>query len=465
MPKSLHELVSAALNDATSNIKMASADDVPHSTEPAGDDFLDSLLGNSESRSAPAATAPQAATPKTASKASSESEILDLAAYAEKVASALDRAAVVVTKLANSPLSAPGPVVSAAGHDGPSAHPKPVTTAHKYLERPTPSEDTQDNPNGVKTNKDVYTDPDWTKNKEAALRLVQAKVASAEQFHRMGQFEAATQLLEEAQKIKLAADPSSPQAKLPGHSDSFKIPTELSGYSHKAPDNAGAIAITKAQARNPTTAEAKERLMESPKVDNAVAAHLKTTTGVKTSAAEVLREKKAGIMDAQAEMNRATRESSALQGGVAGTVGAAAGGALGGVAALAAKARKSPTARRALDGELYRNPRRGQIAKKLLGSAAKGAIPGALLGGAGLGALGVAGARAERRMSERLREEGRRSKTASLEETQAYLDRLVTHARSKTASAEEIERVSLLIEYANTHGLEAVHSLMNQEQA
>lgn len=431
MPTSLHELVSAALNSATSNIKVASAADA-QSTEPAGDDFLDSLLGNSEAKP----STPEA--PPAAAKTASASEVLDLAVYAEKVATALDRAAVVVTKLASAGtvFSTPGPVISAAGHDGPSQHPKPVTTAHKYLEAPTPSENTMDNPNGLKTNKDVYTDPDWTKNKEAALRMVRAKIASAEQFQRLGQLDVSAQLLAEAEAIKTAADPSSPQAKLPAHSDSFKIPTELTGHKSQVPDNAAAIALTKAQARNSTTAEAGERLLESPKTDNAVAANLKTTTGLKTSAAEILREKTAVSNKWLAErLAKAHKDTGSLQA-------------------------RLPGAKKIIEKGLEMNEAQGG---KKLRNFSVGTMAGAIRDRR-KGRLHYLASVPERmrRAAAKVQEH---VKTSSLEETQAFLERVAAHARSKTASAEQVEQATALIDYANTYGLEAVHSLINQEQA
>lgn len=420
MSKTLSELVSAAMADATSTMKVASAEDAEQS-EPVGDDFLGSILGIEEQPRTQAQ--PEAA----ATKVSALQEVLDTAAYATKLAEALDRVGPVVTKLAS---EGGNPEVVESGHNTPGAVPKAKSTAHTYIDaRPPKDETIMGSPGGVETNMKDFGTPDWTKNKEASLRLLKAKVASAEQFERIGQTKIAADLYAEVEAgyKKLAeADPS---------------PSQESNHVSKVPGNAEAIALTKAQARDKTTAEAREFMMESPKVDNAVAPHIKTTTGVKTSAAEILREKKAGVLDAQAELNRTMRESSAVQGGSAGVGGALIGGALGTRLALGSKFPSKEVTRKAL---------------------LKGGIPGAVLGAGALGALGVAGARSERRVADRLREEGRKEKTSSLEETQALLERLEAHAQSKTASAEDIANIEVMINYANTHGLEALHEVLEQ---
>lgn len=414
MSKTLSELVSAAMADATSTMKVASAEDAEQS-EPVGDDFLGSILGIEEQPRTQAQ--PEAA----ATKVSALQEVLDTAAYATKLAEALDRVGPVVTKLAS---EGGNPEVVESGHNTPGAVPKAKSTAHAYIDaRPPKDETIMGSPGGVETNMKDFGTPDWTKNKEASLRLLKAKVASAEQFERIGQTKIAADLYAEVEAgyKKLAeADPS---------------PSQESNHVSKVPGSAEAIALTKAQARDKTTAEAREFMMESPKVDNAVAPHIKTTTGVKTSAAEILREKKASW--------------SAL-GGALSPIGGAIGGAVEG-----AEGRKGVTALKGGAGSLG-----GAIAGSVLGHPLGPA--GSVIGTLGGGALGAHYAtKKERELAQSMKKKEKK-KTSGLEETQALLERLEAHAQSKTASAEAIANIEVMINYANTHGLEALHEVLEQ---
>lgn len=286
MGKSLNDIVSSALSEADHGIKLASARDA---TVPDAGDFLADEL--SIPGAAPSLV-PAAATPKGEAKVASE-DILTDASYAMKLASALDTAAGVIVEL-NAKVAdggdAASPVVSQAEHQVPLTVPKAQNnslTAAVASHGGGPQ-----GPQGeLQTNKEEFTTPDWTKNKEAAARIINAKVAQAEQLEAVGQLEAAQMLLKEASalndSIKVAGDPSSPQASLPANSGGGVDLTVDPGVPSQIGDNASLISMTRAGARDKSQREAHEFMSEAPKKDNAVAAHVGKTDGLKLSSEQM----------------------------------------------------------------------------------------------------------------------------------------------------------------------------------
>jgi hypothetical protein len=194
-------------------------------------------------------------------------------------------------------LNAPGPAVLQGEHQTPSKHPVAVTTSVPGPQKSHGgggSENTMGQPNGIETNKADYSSSDWTKNKEAAATLLRAKMAQAEQLLEVGQDKMAEKILTEVEeiKIKLAADPSSPQAQISGGGSVPKLDTEPGPASH-VPDNGGMVSMTRASAKDSTTRESTRYFSEQPKKDNAVAAHVGRTDGQKISAETPEPEKKA----------------------------------------------------------------------------------------------------------------------------------------------------------------------------
>lgn len=219
MGKTLAEIVNSALGDADQQLKLASAH---QATPPAVGDFLDQELaiGSAEQSTTPA-TSPDPE--QSTSKTSSDAEIMDAASYGLKLAEALDSSSSIVSflqqKVAQSPVDAPGPDVMVSGHiNETTEHPKAQT---RTLDKNTASHggaplvsSPSGVPNTVENNLPDYKDPDWTKNKEAALQMIQVKVAQAESLNELGQSELAAELLQQAQAMhdKLAADtPKNPQ--------------------------------------------------------------------------------------------------------------------------------------------------------------------------------------------------------------------------------------------------------------
>lgn len=312
--KSLGDLINTALSDADSSLKLASARDA----EPAGDpgDFLAAELAlpkvaeeDTFSDKEREGTKKELAKhmreehkddkDEKSEKKSSRAEVLSAAAYGMKLAQALEVGAHLVTKMSApgaSPLSAPGPEVMESGFIGaetvtPKAHANvsdkitgPTTTAGSL---PTTIADHTGQLDGQQPPNNTGKTAGFSKDKAASARMLRGLQKQAEVLMRLGQTKAAEKLLEQVEKR--AQDPSSPQpAGLPAHSDSFRVSTEPGESSH-IPDNAGLISMTKAQAKDQSVRAATQHISETPKVDNAVAAHTLRTDGLKVSSAEVSR--------------------------------------------------------------------------------------------------------------------------------------------------------------------------------
>jgi hypothetical protein len=303
MGKSLKELVSAALENADNGMKVASAADVIPQTEDA--DFLADEL-SLPSRQGPTGKQEAKADPP-AGKTASDQDVLDSAAFAMKLASALDVAVPIVTKLAaegmpantHSHLSAPGPAVMASEHiHSPGGNPVAQNnslSAAASSHSGGPMHNGQTGPSNLDTNSQDFSTVKQTgpeagsgalKQSAATAALVKAKVAQARTLESLGQLDAAERLLEEAVALrdKVAADPSSPQPSgLTTSPNPGKLDMEPPA-STQIMDNSGLIAATKGSMRDSNTRQAGAFFSEKPAVDNAVAAHVGKTDGLKTSA-------------------------------------------------------------------------------------------------------------------------------------------------------------------------------------
>ena len=442
MGKTLSQLVNSALSEADHSIKLASARDA-EVTENSHDFLADELSIPTVEVEEPKAQAKQEK-PKVAS----DEAVLEDAAFAMKLASALDTAAGVVNEVNKVAMprgggAAPGP------HQHTKA-PGPAVMEGTHIDAKTTSPKAQSGSvpgnqashgggpmheaGSLETNQSDYRDPDWTKNKEAAAALIQAKIAEAETLENMGQLDAAERVLMQAKSIedqlmgKFAADPSSPQASMPAHNMSFKLDTEPGPASH-VPDNMGMISTTKASLKDKTTREASAFMGQTPKKDNAVGAHLGRTDGQKLSSVKLSSVKLAkedlgepGYLESMAQGQRALRENKALQAGL----GAAGGGVIGGAYGnILGRGKALPT------------------------------LVGAGLGAAGLGALGHHSAKAEqkarRRLEQKAVERAMAEKGAGLDPTQleaarVYLKKVAAAAQDPNASQEERQKAASLME-------------------
>lgn len=326
----LREIINSALTGSEEELKLASA----RGASPAEEvDFLATELPAPKTKVAheagetPAEERAEKKKEEKDKKASRE-EIFGDADYAMKLAKALRvSSGILRAKIAKGDaLSAPGPKVMKSEDHGTTHSPKPqggvtekITGGHLPgpASLPTTREDftsmgdesgAPHNHPGGKTS----AAEDWTKSKTASMRLLRAKLAEAETLMQMGQTSAAQVLLDEVKEAqaKLAQDPSSPQPVMPPHGEGIHLDTEPGAATH-IPDNAGIISLTKAQAKDPTTREATQHMIGTPKKDNAVAAHTLRTDGLKLSAADPLVTKTAAVAKPEPKPTATTKVASA----------------------------------------------------------------------------------------------------------------------------------------------------------
>lgn len=267
--RTLGDIVGTALDDATHQIKMASAAAAPRS---GGGDFELDLFGKvAEDESEEKAKKDEKKEKK------DDGEKRAAASYATKLAEALELAAPIVQKLAadgaRSPIDAPGPAVVASAQMGAAQFPKSPKAATD------PGKEGVGPQGALATNAKDLKSTDWTKNKEASDAFVASKIAQASLLRQLGQHEAAEAIL------KVAQDPSSPQPSLPANSGGGIRPAIMPNVpSGPVPDSAqGVAAMTKAQAKDPTTRTVSEFIQETPKKDPMVAATQITDAGLKVS--------------------------------------------------------------------------------------------------------------------------------------------------------------------------------------
>jgi hypothetical protein len=213
----LKDLVDKALSNAT--VKLASAQDptevLPGESEESALKLAMAMPGESE-EDYKKRMEQEKAKKEEGEKTSSEQVVSD-AQYALKVAEALDHAGGVLAKLAQpeankanaapgagtSHVTAPGGMQTFQGeHMEPTKHPthKPATVP---LQQASSSgggdEDRNDgNMTGIETNRADYSDPDWTKNKESALRTLNAKIAQSRHMESLGHIQAAAKYASDA---------------------------------------------------------------------------------------------------------------------------------------------------------------------------------------------------------------------------------------------------------------------------
>ncbi len=267
----LRDIVNAAIQNADASMKVASARDIEISAPELA---------------VPVET-PKVATAPMAASTSAE--------YALKIAEALETAAEIVSKLAESvPESLPAgsspkldakQTVPSPSGEGPSTTPhlgKAVAVSN-VINHDGAKVIPENGPTGS------IKGAEWTADADATARLVKAKTAQAETLRRLGQEKAAAALQEEISSLaaKTAADPSSPQAVI--SAGTYKaLALDPAVPAGRAPDNAQAISMTRAQARDASTREGADVLNHAPKKDPVLPATMDNTEGAKAASRNLL---------------------------------------------------------------------------------------------------------------------------------------------------------------------------------
>lgn len=265
----LSELVARTLEAAS--VKTASVQVAPAKTPDVAD-----LIFPKEK------VAAEAPAPTPATKTASDQNSVGLAAHGMKIAKALGVAADVLLKVAQDP------AVTAAADPGAVRVPKATSNS-------VPSKYEAGGPGALPSGHmpDSEADPvsrlaplDNTPGKTASLRLVNAKLADAEVLSRYGQKEAAHRLRMEAAVLQKQASDFEDGPSASGNPAVQTMAAGEGGGGGPSFSNERMISMTRAEARNPTTAEVKKVITEHPKLDPATAAAVGTAEGVKASAAQ-----------------------------------------------------------------------------------------------------------------------------------------------------------------------------------
>lgn len=210
--------------------------------------------------------------PKVASK--EEPSVLSTAAYGLKLARALDQAADLVKEASLTVTATPIPgnttLPAASNNSVPAKYDVP---GQRVTGREMPTSE----------NDPVSSLGPPPGGKSASLRLASAKLADAEVLERYGQKESAAALRKEASSLQKRAEmEDGPTAS--GNPAMPTMATSMTGGGEgPSMSNEKMINITRAEARNPTTAEMRKVISETPKVDPIVAATVGSSEGVKAS--------------------------------------------------------------------------------------------------------------------------------------------------------------------------------------
>lgn len=288
--RTLSDLVSGALSQSTEAIKTASAKDSapvfdfekiaaeglpPEATDGKKDDDAKASKSKDDDKGEKKAP-PKSKKDKDDDKDDAKEKRATIA-EAHRYAGALKIAAVEVEKLALHQ----DPKVAPTAQPGASSIPKP------------PKASTDPGKEGVHGTQltrvagggEKVSAQQWVKDKGAAAAAINAKIASASVLADLGLKDAADHVLAEAEAMKLAQDPSSPQPQLPAPGNGgHTLAIDPAVPTGKLPESPAAIAaLTKATARDTTTREAGAHIEQKPAKDNMVAPTTITTHGQKVS--------------------------------------------------------------------------------------------------------------------------------------------------------------------------------------
>lgn len=396
--QTLAQIVDGALREAHTNVKIASLRTAP--IEDRGFATVDRYLATELDQLEVEEPTKQASAQAPA--AANEAHRYDDVQFALKCAVALEHGANLVQKIAgplnksdggkprSGSLPAGGPVaIFRQPHENDKVVvPAPQASAHARAAQankqvrdgfPKNDRDMQINdgpvvPSNYPTSRVPTTGKHTKKAAQAAtLRQLQSKIAQHQMLVSLGQIDAANAVLKEAQQLKAAAE-SAAGGSTPIFDDNYE-------NARVMPDNAGVRNLTKAQARDANQRQAGAFFGEPVKKDNAVAAHMMSTEGLKLSsrARSLLKTAKSkkpksgdrsGFHETAADATSQIRANAPFQTITSGVGGGLLGGSLG-----------------------------HQLGKGHLGATALGAG----LGAAGLGALGYYSAKGEQAMRDRLR--------------------------------------------------------------
>ena len=311
----LSEIVSSALEQVgaeTPTVKLASSSDVPPSESASSSEEEKKKKEEKKKEEE-----------KSEEKVASTAEILEDSAYGLKLAASLEVAATIVQqKLAEGGVVPPAPGNAVATLEATNNVPVTLTPAPKgVVEKAVTSEAKIEAGPMPDSQPDHTGNPDWTNNKEAAEAHIQSKIAQAGLLEELGQHEAAAEMLGEAEKLagrtsatiggsatgSLGASVGGARGAYLGHgpdksttkkaslrqavltrkklatADSSPLVIEGEITSSMLPDNAGAIAMTTAQAKSKSQAEASALLNQTPQKDPVVEAELEHTEVAKVS--------------------------------------------------------------------------------------------------------------------------------------------------------------------------------------
>lgn len=269
--KTIQEIVSSALATASLHQQAKTASAASTLQVDADEDFLAGLLPEVK-------TAGE--TPKEEKKEDDEDEkakkasILGGASYGLKLAEALETAASVVETLVTKVAAGITPATSSGTHEHTSTvSPKAQTPGGTAVAMQGGAKALQGAgklPNDA-AEKPKAAGEEISADAAATQRLLSAKIASYKVCLSMGQTAAA-----EAHKVAADALRAKIAAGIP-------LATSSGGEGSHVPDNAGMASLTKSQARDKNTREAVAAFGVGVKKDNAVAAHVGRTDGLKLS--------------------------------------------------------------------------------------------------------------------------------------------------------------------------------------
>lgn len=299
--KKLSELVSSALDGARA--KIASVSDAEHEHE---EEKRKKEEAEKKASAAPARSTPAPSAEKIAS-------VVETAKEAMKFAESLEHLAAVFPKMAEMGTNRGGGSTQINDINGPQTLVSPDKGVTRDSDTKATSVPAQRAHSGggpgkgmhVETNKGGYSSPDWTKNKEAAEAVLNAKIAQSNALLAVGRAKEAADLANTAraefERAKKAYEEEDASTKTPkGNPQTLPVnrhPGDLPVPTGPVKDNKGMIDMTKRDAKTKDVrTEAAKHLSEpalSSKSDKGLQDNLDHTEGAKIAASK----KVASILD------------------------------------------------------------------------------------------------------------------------------------------------------------------------
>lgn len=276
MDLNLSDLVSSALSEADSRVKLAAGES---EKDNKGDDIsMYPASGNKDNGKDKKKDEDKGKKEKEdkdkSEKTSALNESVDAASYAMKLAEACDHTARLIPKLAEySPTDRPGPAVQQAGH-------MTSRTKHTKETPKTLDKDTATHGGGGKGT-DLETNEDGGPQKKAAEQFVRHHIAQ----HRA---KTSSRDLLRQYGAKVAQDPSSPQPKISGGKGKGTDLKVEPTHPSRIPDNKGLINMTRRAARTQDTRQGAGKYFSEPAfsaaTDKGLQDHFQNTGSAKIAA-------------------------------------------------------------------------------------------------------------------------------------------------------------------------------------